>query len=858
MSHFWSRWLEGGSRRRQPGATRRQLFRTRPMLELLEDRLSPAVFNVNSLQDLSLAPGVNPDGTIVGTSTVTLRSAIQAANMTTGGNTINLTLPGTYQISLAPTTPNESDNQAGELAILPTGNLTIQNTSGGTATVSGGGQSRVFDVNPADTTNPTTAFLVTMQGFTITNGKAFDATGANPDGPVATGGGIRDQGNQSLTLTNIVITRNTATADGGGIVMANTVNSDWTLTLNATTISNNHAGDAGGGIDTDGAGTVVINTGSVISGNTDLNQGAGIYVDAIQVGTLFVGAPMTMTGSIVSNNQALAAGTLGPPASGGSGGGISNAGNGAITITNCTVSNNFAAGTGGGFSDENGQGTLTVTNSVFAGNTANGQGGGIQEGGPGLTITDSSFDNNSSGTSGGAVFFSGTTLTVQGSTFVNDTAIVNGGGLEVQATGTGSAITNSTIAGNSTLGNAGGTNGGGIDAPAAFAGSLALLNDTINGNFSDNGGGIFWAGTAESAVTVQNTIIAANTATATGPDAANPAGTFTDNGGNLIGIAGTGSGNTGFTAATTQTGTTATPLNPLLGALANNGGPTIGAPTATQTLTTEALLGGSPAIDKGVSAGAPTTDERGFTRPDTGTAEVPDVGAFEFQDTTLGVNVTPASSSVVQGTTASFIVTVTNTGGNALPANNSTVTVTLPAGLSATSPLTFTVGALAAGQKASFTVTATATAPGTQTVSAVVTNPDTTASASTSASVSVITAAPTTVTVTNVTSHYTLFTQVETVTASVTSNGTPVTTGQVTLTDGGQTKTVNVGDHGKATATFTFGLFSEQPLAHSVTAMYGGASGFASSSSTFTAPSTLFGYLFQLYFDYLILVSLGL
>jgi predicted outer membrane repeat protein len=621
MNNPLRRWARGLFARQGRG---QRLPQVRPLLEALEDRFAPAVFNVNTLQDLSLSPGVNPNGTIKGTNTITLRSAIQAANGTPGGNTINLTLPGTYLISLAPTTPNESDNLAGEFAILPEGNLTINNTSHGAVTVRGGGQSRVFDINPDDTTNPATHFLVTMQGFTITGGRAFDATGATPDGPVATGGGIRVQGNQSLTLTNMVLTRNTATADGGGVVMENTVNSDWKLTLNATTVSNNHAGDAGGGIDTDGAGKVVINTGSVISGNTDLNQGGGIYVDSIQVGAVFISASMTMTGTIVNNNQALAAGTLGPPASGGSGGGISNAGNGAMIINNSTIENNFAAGVGGGFSDENAQGTLTVNNSVFSGNTSNGDGGGIQEGGPRLTINHSSFDNNSSGASGGAIFANGTTLTIRGSTFDGNSSISNGGAIEVETTGSGehaSFIVNSTITGNSALSNVGGVNGGGIDAANGFAGTLVLLNDTINANFADNGGGVFVAGMAGSVVRVQNTIIAQNTATASGPDVN---GTFTDNGGNLIG---TTSSSTGFTAGTTQVG-----VDPLLGPLQYNGGPIIGAPGATEPLMTEALQSGSPAINKGVLAGSPTTDERGDPRPDPGTNELPDIGAFEVQD----------------------------------------------------------------------------------------------------------------------------------------------------------------------------------------------------------------------------------
>ncbi len=155
-----------------------------------------------------------------------------------------------------------------------------------------------------------------------------------------------------------------------------------------------------------------------------------------------------------------------------------------------------------------------------------------------------------------------------------------------------------------------------------------LLNDTINGNFAGSGGGVSTANTAGSAVIVEDTVIAGNFLDnlGKGPDAA---GAFIDNGGNLIGISGPGSGNTGFTAATTQTGTVANPLNPLLGPLQNNGGPTVGAAGDSMTLQTEALEAGSPAIDKGV-AGGPTVDERGFVRDDVASGTGTDVGAFEF------------------------------------------------------------------------------------------------------------------------------------------------------------------------------------------------------------------------------------
>jgi hypothetical protein len=715
--------LFGCRSRKRPAARPRN---ARPRLEALEDRLAPAVFNVNSPLDLSIAAGVNPDGTIIGQGkTVTLRSAIQAANANSGagGNTINLTVPGTYAITQAGTT-GQTDNLRGEFSIYPTapnGNLTIVNTSGGAVTVDGNHLNRVFDINAGDTNNPPTQFLVTMQGFTIQDGDAFDP--ANPDGPTSTGGGIRDQGNQSLTLTNMVVTKNVASADGGGVVMENLVNvGTWTLTVNNSTISDNHSGDAGGGIDTDGTGMVVINPGTVITGNTDLNQGAGVYIDTIAVGATFPGASMNMTGTVVSNNQALANGVTA------SGGGISNAGNGTMTILSSTIANNFSGGSGGGFSDENSFGILVVSNCFFTNNSAIGDGGGIQEGGPSTTIANSFFHGNSSGGSGGGLFANGITLIVSGSTFVNNTATAGGGGAEVRTSGFGagsSFLINCTLTGNSALNNAG-ANGGGLDAPAAFVGTLNLVNDTLNGNFASGGGGIFY-GTAGGIIGLLNTIVANNVA-ATGPDADNlGAGfTFNDFGGNLIGVSGPGSGNIGFTAATTQTGTVAAPLNPLLGPLQNNGGPTVGLPGANITLQTEALLPGSPALDKGVPAGAPTTDERGFPRPDVGPGEHPDVGAFEFQDVTLTVSIQAATPSVLVGSGDTITVTLTNTGGNALPAENTTLAVTLPAGLTpaAGTPLTFVVGPLQPTQTATFTVPVTATTVGTQTVTATVTSPD--------------------------------------------------------------------------------------------------------------------------------------
>ncbi|MGH7222414.1 MAG: beta strand repeat-containing protein [Gemmataceae bacterium] len=697
FARLWSKAFAAGRRK----AVLSQRPRVRLQLEHLEDRVVPAVIDVTTLAD--------------GVGAGTLRSAIAQANTNDANgditNTINLTVAGNY---------NVGQSGLGGLAIFTNAtatqsglSLTIQNTSGGNVAISGDNTNRIFDINPNDIiqTNPNVALgAVTINGVTIENGLASDA--ANADGPNASGGGIRDQGPVDLTLNNDTLTNNSATADGGGVSMENLTSTHWALMLNNTTVTNNHAGDAGGGVEEDGTGLVSI-TNSTIADNTTLNQGAGIWLDAIGTGT----ATLNVTNSIVSGNTA-----------GMVGGGIGQAGSSTVTITGSTIANNFTVGFGGGFGDQNNLGTLVVSNSLFLNNSAGTNGGGIQEGGPSTTITNSEIKGNAAGIngampigtaggapnavmgSGGGLFINGGALTLTNSTIAGNTATIDGGGIELQTT-TASTITNSTIVGNSALNSGGLGNGGGIDDAAT--GTVALVNDTITNNGAVNGGGLFFAGST--GLTLQNTILALNTVTGTGPDfdfTGTPSGV--DLGGNLIGIGAP----TIFTAGTTQQGTVGSPLNPLITGLTNNGGPLAGAPGNQMTVETEALLPGSPAIGKGVANGL-TTDQRGAPRVNTN-----DIGAFQFEAVTLNLNIGTQATLVIN-TTETVSVTVTNNSGNPLPADNSILTVTASGGLNIGGTQTFTLGPIAAGQSQTFTFNATGTGLGTQTITARVTSVDT-------------------------------------------------------------------------------------------------------------------------------------
>jgi hypothetical protein len=374
----------------------------------------------------------------------------------------------------------------------------------------------------------------------------------------------------------------------------------YTVGISHLTITQGYAASGyGGGISNEGTLSL---TDVVVTGNSAGLAGGGIEN--------FAGS-LTLTNTTVTNNSAP------------SGGGIDNQStNPALTVNQSTVNNNFAGGdpaasAGGGISNSGSGSQLSLTNSTVSGNIVSTTGGAVAEGG-GIADLGSSTTISLNNT-----IVSNNSVTASGS-------YARGGGFDNSANGGTVSITNSTFAGNSVNGAVTFASGGGLN----FDGSVtaSLTNDTISGNATSGaspaGGGVLAGGrsavnlnfvtldgnSATSGSAVHNTSgsgLSASNSIISGAPSTNCSGVITDGGYNL---------DSGASCAFSGTGDLSG-VDPLLGALQNNGGPT----------PTEAPSMGSPAIDAAnPGCPPPATDQRGANRPFGVSASRCDMGAVEY------------------------------------------------------------------------------------------------------------------------------------------------------------------------------------------------------------------------------------
>lgn len=362
------------------------------------------------------------------------------------------------------------------------------------------------------------------------------------------------------------------------------------------------------------------------SGDLDINseltlQGAGAGSTAIDgLGTdrvfhIHPGAQATLRAITIRNGR---------PPNNSVGGGVDN--RGTLTLSDCNIERNVAAGFGGGIYNAMGMSstaavvlpTLVLERCTVSNNVTQGNGGGIANIDGVMLVRDSSIRDNAGGRFPGVVMGGGiynfgfnARLTVERSTISGHSVYTDGGGI-YHGMGT-LELTNVTLSGNSARRNGGGLfNGNTATGNGVVVPVVRLVNVTLSNNGAEaadsstpstgrGGGGIYNRPGAR--LSLVNSIIASNLA---GHDCYNDTGGMIQSLGHNL----DGDGSCGLTATSDIAGGTAD-----LAALANNGGPT----------QTQALLAGSDAIDAGLASACPATDQRGFER-----VGVCDIGAFEY------------------------------------------------------------------------------------------------------------------------------------------------------------------------------------------------------------------------------------
>jgi hypothetical protein len=444
-----------------------------------------------------------------------------------------------------------------------------------TATVpSCAGTGPIAVIDPVGTATTISNFTFLKQPVTLTSPNEADLASALCNNSYVTLNfdGIVTNTSPDTISSDAVLdgTGHNVTISGDYSVGVFIVNPGVHLTLINLTIANGYAA-GGGGINNNGGIVSLVNctcTNNVATGAANGADGTG--------GAILNAGTLTLNNSTFVHNAVFGAnGNNGTGQNGGNGmgGGIYNTSAGSVSTTNCTFYNNQAAGGNGGVGQpgQNGYTYSYVCGSYCCGGYGifgcNGTCPSYCTG----TVPGSPGGNGGNGGYGygGDIYNSSGSVTVVNATFANGN--VSGG------SGGSPGFNGAYSSGSGNYGAGGYGYGGNI---GLLAGGTMVLKNCIVAN--PNAGGNYFGNT-----------------------------NFTDAGNNLCSDA-----SMGFPSPTSLNN-----VNPSLGSLTNNGGPTL----------TMALLPGSPAVRAGTTNGAPSTDQRGQPRKslqiDMGAYETPVIGS---------------------------------------------------------------------------------------------------------------------------------------------------------------------------------------------------------------------------------------
>lgn len=400
-----------------------------------------------------------------------------------------------------------------------------------------------------------------IKNLIIANGKTKGA-----------GGGIDTRHESVITLENVKVHNNTSELGGGmrvgHLAKATILNSRFEG--NDGTLTNKYAGFSAGAISHNESRGQLIIKGTTFENNKGANGGA-IYSIS--------GVTFVVEDSIFRNNTA-----------------TNRAGGGAI-FTDGVSSKNYNSGLAG-------EGKLVIRRSSFVGNRAQGEGGALFLWGYGndkLILEDSVLmDNvvtkNAKGKAKGGAIWAKMGLDIRNVTFARNVATQQGGAIWFESNQSVNVV-NSTFSANRVLQDAGG---------AMFIHSAApvkITNSTIAYNQAGRANGALWFGRTHN-ITLKNSILAFNRAQ---KDRRQDQVGFKvkDAGGNL------------------EFATSSKALKAFKKAIVAD--PRLGALTQVKGDWVHPLLAGSPAVNAGVSQGAPKADQRGANRD----GQI-DVGSYEW------------------------------------------------------------------------------------------------------------------------------------------------------------------------------------------------------------------------------------
>jgi len=260
------------------------------------------------------------------------------------------------------------------------------------------------------------------------------------------GGGYIHAGG-SAEVYKLSVAYNTAKTHGGGIALTAGSLQFYGSGTNASTISNNHASQCGGGLDRTGSTTLILTTGHVnFTSNTADTYGGGIRSTsglAVSGESFTSNTAGTSGGAVVADAASTYNScTFNSNYSRGDTGAVLT--HGGATYTSCTFTNNHCVTYAGALAARNG--TTKVDSCTFTGNYTDGWNnsssndqacGAIDANGTTITIKNSTFTQNKSWRYGAVVCLNGS-LTFEGTnTFTeNQAGVQYGGALGVETNGT--------------------------------------------------------------------------------------------------------------------------------------------------------------------------------------------------------------------------------------------------------------------------------------------------------------------------------------------------------------------------------------------------------------------------------------